>query len=304
MIKAFFILTFICLVISQDINSSSLAIPNAVAKLDVEDFHMIVLGSESSPRYTYWLESDPSKVYSVYFKQFFEILGSWDTKVEESVISPLNWEFSPISEVPEGFYFTLTHIAHPRESQRFKSIIIRNWIAKKYSTNSTCPGFTCLQFDITLEGYQWINPNSSLAFSYWVTSSVNTSAKIETHPYYVGYGNASIKIARTANVTNGEGIRKTVQVISAIFVDPEPIGEKWVKFAHFKDGGRLNHQGSMGFNNETTTYSVADQYYKIKINDIMVFICLFVLFMVVMLGSIWAYNRYQKREKGDYIEIM
>lgn len=58
----------------------------------------------------------------------------------------------------------------------------------------------------------------------------------------------------------------------------------------------------MGFNNETTTYSVADQYYRIKINDIMVFICLFVLFMVVMLGSIWAYNRYQKRT--DYIEIM
>lgn len=33
---------------------------------------------------------------------------------------------------------------------------------------------------------------------------------------------------------NGEGIRKTVQVISAILVDPEPLGEKWVKFEHFK----------------------------------------------------------------------
>lgn len=62
----------------------------------------------------------------------------------------------------------------------------------------------------------------------------------------------------------------------------------------------MNHQGSMGFSG-TNTFLDREIYFRIRINDIMVFICLFVLFIALTLGGIWAYNRYQK--KNDYIEI-
>jgi len=279
--------------------SAQNTIKNAIIRVSVGDFNVLVQGSDNSPRYTFWLGSNDTIVYSVFMKQFFEVYGYFENKNMNSVISPTRWDFSQLGETKEGYFFTLTHEASESERSRYKSIEIRNWMAKKNSTNTTCPNEICVQFDITLTGYHWLTHDDdvSLAFSYWITSSASNLPSIDTYDDYVQYGNAIFRIWKNASVTL-PGI-DTVSYIRANLVDPPINGENWIKFEHFN--GILNHHGSIGFDG-VGSYLIVDGYFIFTFNEIIMWIGVILAFVIILCIGIWAYNKYQNR-KAEYIEI-
>jgi len=172
--------------------------------------------------------------------------------------------------------------------------------SKKNSTNTTCPNEICVQFDITLTGYQWLDHANevSLAFSYWITSSAANVPSIDTYENYVQYGNAIFRIWRNATVTL-PGLSQIPVYIRADLVDPPINGENWIKFQHFE--GNLNHHGSIGFDG-VGSYFVVEGYFIFTFNEILMWIGIIIAFIIVVAVSLWAYNKYQNR-KSEYIEI-
>jgi len=293
------IAVFFGIAFSQQNSSVNRGIKNAIVQVVVDDFHLIVVGAESTPRYTFWLGSNDTIVYSIYIKQFFEIIGYFDTKIAASAITPMKWIFSDTTRRSDGWYFTLSHSPDnsTHDPPRYTSIVIDHRIAFRNAANSSCPGEICVQYTFHLNGYQWLSHDAkaSLAVSYWITSSAQNEPDIVTYDTSIVYGSAILEVEKTAKVDEPNGL--TTWSIADV-LDPEDHSENWVKYQRFD--GNLEHKGMIGFT--TDTIIEFGGYFLMSFNDILLYagIAAVVVFCIVV--GMWAYNRYQNR-KSEYIEI-
>lgn len=270
---------------------------NHIIQAVIEDFHLIIVGAENTPRYTFWLGSNDSIVYSVYFKQIFEVIGYFNTKVAASVITPRKWTFSEVERREDGYYFTLSHFSENNtnlaERARYASLIIDHRIAFRDHLNSSCPDEICIQYTLHFNGYQWYSREDrvSLCFSFWVTSSAHNEPKSETFHDRVVYGNALFLIDQEAHADYPERVATDI-------VDPESLSEHWVKYYRFK--GDMRHSGVIGF--AGASYLESGGYFLMSSNDIILYAGIAALCVFFVVVGMWAYNRYQRR-KSEYIEI-
>jgi len=193
----------------------------------------------------------------------------------------------------------LVHTANAStgENVRYSSIAIKNWVAKKNSTNTSCPGQICVQYEIVLDNYNWLGVDTQLIYAIAITSSASNIPSIDTYADYVEYGNAVVKIQRTASITPMMGDPST---IDTSLYDPDEFGVNWFKYNHYGNGCRMSHQGWMGFD-KVTSYLVAENYFIFTLNDILLVVILIAVGVVVLLGGLYAYNRYQRQ--AEYTEI-
>jgi len=163
------------------------------------------------------------------------VTGPDHKKYGPSVLNPRQWIFSALEANDEGVNFTMTHVPNSGKPH-YKSLVFRNWI--NYKNHSNCGGI-CLKYDVELIEYQWQSPDpeASLAFIYWISSSENNNDPVKDGDT-ISVGGGYFNIKSTADAIKS-GSTKSVNV--TLFQDKK---DTFTIYSHFD--GDLFHDPTIG----------------------------------------------------------
>jgi hypothetical protein len=257
-------------------------------------FGLRVTGNGNVPKYDFWLQSNTSVVYSVFFHQFYEatlVDGALKKYGPSNIALPsLTWEWSTPVEDDTGFHFNITaRDAGHGGSTQFSALTFANHFranASQTVDNSTVLT-ALLKFDVLIDDYTWVSTDADakivLLFDF---SSPGLHASHEGDKVTVG--DAYLNAATTANAWNTDPSNPVTVPVSVQYANGGAESGVWVIYDHFS-ASHFAHDPTFGATN------IPDD------NNHVLVIVLSILGVLVLVAIVAAFFFYRHRLKYQSI---
>jgi hypothetical protein len=219
-------------------------------------FGISVTGNGNVPKYSFWLQSNTSNVYSVFFHQFFEATGADLKKNGPSNIAlpSLTWEWTEIHDDGSGtlnFNITAKDGGHGPNKQ-FSSLALVNWIHANETKNkdNTTTIRPLLKFDVIIDDYTWVSTDATakVVLLFDLTSHGGDSSNSKAENNKIVVDGAYFGINGTALSFNNPDETTEIGVTLLTGTGKEEKGI-WMVYDHWT-GAHLVHDPTMGIDGE------------------------------------------------------
>lgn len=257
-------------------------------------FGISITGNGNVPKYSFWLQSNTSNVYSVFFHQFFEATGADLKKNGQSSISlpSLTWEWTDIHDDGNGtlnFNITAKDGGHGNAKQ-FSSLSLVNWIhANTTHEKDDVTIQPLLKFDVIIDDYIWVSEDvtAKVVLLFDLTSNHGDSSNSNSADNKIVVDGAYFGINGTALSFNNPDETTKIGVTLLAGSGKEEKGI-WLVYDHWT-GSHLVHDPTIGIDGDEP-------------RDVNVLaIVLPIAFCVVLIAAGVGYYVYKKR--GNYTSI-
>jgi len=211
-----------------------------------------VTGNGNVPKYDFWLQSNTSQVYSVFFKQFFEATGSGSSLKKNGqsniALPSLTWEWTPVVDHGDGnveFNMTALNGGHGNNKQ-FTTLTFANHLKANATIVDNKTAYTpLLKFDVIIQDYTWVttdDKDAKVVLLFSLTGNGNSKEKVSGNKVTVD--GAFLDCSDTASSFTNPDETTSVSV-SLIVNDESDASGIWLVYDHWT-GAWLIHDPAMG----------------------------------------------------------